>query len=401
MRSESIVSFVIKRYIKFDKTQPFISISAILAFLGVAIGVMVLIVAMAIMNGFDKEFQKKLFAMNNPITIYPKVINAIDSSIIKELESSFPSMIFSPFLRSQAVFKSDSMLEGVVVFGVDFEKEKRINEILRDGIGESEIGKFQMVIGDELRREFGIEEGDRDTLIFTNLEPTGLSMMPTIKKFETKAHFKSGLSAYDRGYIFTTLESLELLKSTQKGYYDGIHIYSQDPFKDIERLKEILPYSMVAVGWWEQNGNFFAALQMEKRALFIVLMLIILIASLNIISSLLMTVMNRRREIALLLTLGASESEIKKIFFYLGNIIGMSGLLFGVALSFVVIKLLEHFPIISLPADVYGTDKLPLLLSLGDFLSIVIGATLIVLASSYYPAKKATQIDALMVLRFE
>ncbi len=140
---------------------------------------------------------------------------------------------------------------------------------------------------------------------------------------------------------------------------------------------------------------------MEKKALFIVLMLIILVASLNIISSLLMTVMNRRHEIALLLSLGASKEEIKKAFFTLGVTIGGSGIVFGVILGFLGLYLLGNFDIVTLPADVYGTSKLPLDLSLVDFFSILIGAVLIVVFSSYYPAKRATEIDVLQTLRHE
>ena len=135
--------------------------------------------------------------------------------------------------------------------------------------------------------------------------------------------------------------------------------------------------------------------------LFIVLMLIILVASLNIISSLLMTVMNRRKEIALLLTMGASATEIKKTFLYLGNVIGISGIAVGGILAAIALFVLANFPIISLPADVYGSNKLPLELSLLDLAMILSGSFVIVFLSSYYPAKKATQIDPLQVLRNE
>lgn len=130
-------------------------------------------------------------------------------------------------------------------------------------------------------------------------------------------------------------------------------------------------------------------MELEKKALFIVLMLIIIVASLNIISSLLMTVMSRRKEIALLLSMGASYKEIKQIFLKLGTIIGFSGIAVGVGLGFLGMWILDTFNIISLPADVYGTSKLPLDLSTLDFISILIGAVIIVIISSYYPAKKS------------
>jgi putative ABC transport system permease protein len=172
--------------------------------------------------------------------------------------------------------------------------------------------------------------------------------------------------------------------------------------EDIKKIAAKLPTDEYAlVGWWQQNGNFFAALALEKKALFVVLMLIIVVASLNIISSLLMTVMSRRKEIALLLSLGADQNEIKSIFFRLGAIIGGSGIAVGTILGFIALALLANFDIISLPADVYGTTKLPLELSVIDLVFILVGSIAVVFVSSYYPAKKASEVDPLSVLRNE
>lgn len=154
-------------------------------------------------------------------------------------------------------------------------------------------------------------------------------------------------------------------------------------------------------GWWQDNVNFFAALELEKTALFIVLMLIILIAAINIISSLLMTVMNRRSEIALLISLGASEQEVKRLFLTLGAAIGIGGIIAGVVFAFGGLWVLSNFEVISLPKDVYPTSTLPLDLSLKDFLMVVSGAFVIVMVSAWYPAKKASQVDILKVLRNE
>jgi len=202
--------------------------------------------------------------------------------------------------------------------------------------------------------------------------------------------------------MYTSLEAMQVILKRPKNTYDGIHIYSDNAMKDIKKIKEFLPqFTAGVMGWWQQNGNFFAAMQLEKQALFIVLMLIILIASLNIISSLLMTVMSRRKEIALLLSMGATAGEIKSIFLKLGVIIGVGGIILGTALGFTGMYILENFDIISLPADVYGTSKLPLLLNDIDLFLILTGSVLIVLLSSYYPAYKATKIDVLDVLRNE
>ena len=246
-----------------------------------------------------------------------------------------------------------------------------------------------------------VDNGSKVTLIFTNSQPNGFSLVPTMKRFKLKSSFKSGLNAYDSSFSYTTISSLAKVLKYPNGFYDGIHVYSKNPFEDIKKIQQIVPKNIGVVGWWQQNGNFFSALAMEKRALFIVLMLIILMASLNIISSLLMTIMSRQKEIALLLSLGAYPKEIRVTFFSLGLIMGGSGILVGILLGLISLFLLGNFDIITLPADVYGSSKLPLELTITDFAMITIGATLIVAFSSYYPAYKATKTDILKALRNE
>jgi len=398
-----LINFVIRKYLTFDKKNPFISISAILAFLGVGIGVMVLIIAMAIMNGTAKEFEKKLFTMNYPLSIYPKIDGMVDETLLKDLETKFPNLLFSPYLTSQVMIQSDESMSGGVLFGVDKDKESAINEIYSKATKNiDKFNKYDLVVGQGIKDELYLYDNQKVTLYFTTINPSGFSLMPKMKRFIYAADFKSGLTAYDKAYMYTSIDALRTILKKNETHYDGIHIYSEEPFKDKKLIEEALPsFGVGIVGWWQQNGNFFAAMQMEKQALFIVLMLIILIASLNIISSLLMTVMSRRKEIALLLSLGASEKEVKHIFLRLGIIIGYAGIVFGVLFGFFGMFLLENFDIISLPADVYGTTKLPLVLDTIDFISIIIGSMVIVFLSAYYPAKKATQIDVLDVLRNE
>jgi len=395
----SISTYLVKKYLRFDKSQPFISISAMLAFLGVAIGLMVLIVAMAIMNGFDKDFERKLFTMNYPLTIRPNSFQLVSHDNLDILKAKFPHLKFSPFISSQVILKKSSKLEGGLLFGVDFEKEKKINNVLEKSLKNLTLKKYDIIVGKEIKDSYYLNKNEKLTLIFTQSDPGGLSLIPKMKRFRYKGHFESGLTAYDKLYMYTSIESLAKVLRYKDGEYDGIHIYSKEPFKDIKLIKKILPNYLSVVGWWQMNGNFFSALALEKRSLFIVLMLIILIASLNIISSLLMTVMNRRKEIALLLSLGVYKEEIKKAFFYLGLIIGGGGMIFGTILGLFSLYILSSFDVIDLPADVYGSSKLPIELSSLDFTMIIIGASIIVILSSFYPAHKATKIDALETLR--
>ena len=386
---------------RFDKSQPFITVISLLAFFGVAIGLTVLMVAMAIMNGFDKEFEKKLFTMNYPLSIYSRSFSPVEQSQLNMLKEQFPKLKFSPYISTQVIIKKGNRLEGGMLFGVDFEQEAQINSIIAEAIQGKNLDKYDLITGSEIAKTHQFSSDEKATLIFTKNDPGGMSLIPKMKRFNYQGSFRSGLIAYDKAYMYTTLDSLAQVMQYEVGQFDGIHIYSDDPFGDIEKIRKVLPDDLGIVGWWQMNGNFFAALALEKRALFIVLMLIILIASLNIISSLLMTVMNRRKEIALLLSLGAYKKEIKNTFFYLGLVIGGGGMIFGVILGSLTLFVLGSFDIISLPADVYGTARLPLDLSMVDFVLIVIGTSLIVALSSYYPAYKATQINVLDTLRNE
>jgi len=400
--NKELVNFIVRKYLKFDKKNPFIGLSAILAFLGVCIGVMVLLISMAIMSGTAHEFESKLSTMNYPLSIYPKIDGSVNTSLLEKLENKFPNLKFSPYLSSQVILQKGNSLNGGMLFGVNPKKEEAINSIYAKHTRGLKFSKYDIIVGQSIKNNFFLYKGAKLSLYFNSIDPSGFSVLPKIKRFTYKSYFKSGLNAYDKSYMYTSLGALRTILHKNKNYFDGIHIYSSQPFEDIKLLRTYLKGSYTGiVGWWQQNGSFFSAMEMEKKALFIVLMLIILVASLNIISSLLMTVMSRRKEIALLLSLGANKKEIQAIFMRLGMIIGFGGIIIGTLLGFLGIYVLGHFNIVSLPADVYGTSKLPLDLSLNDFLYIIFGSIVIVFLSTYYPAKKATKLDVIDVLRNE
>ena len=399
--NNTLVKYMVKRYLRFDQDQPFIFLSALLAFLGILLGVMVLIIAMALMNGFDAEFRKKLTVMNYPLTIMPKFYGSVDKDLHQSLKQKFPELAFSPYVASPVIARKGSVMEGGYLFGVYMQEEAKANPVLAEAIEGKTFNKFDVIVGKTLFDNLYLDNQERLMYIFTQAEPGGLSLTPKIKRFKVNGYFDSGLSAYDKAYHYTSIAALQTIMHLPKYQYDGIHIFSNNPHEDIVKIKEFLPDSVRIKGWWEDNMSFFSALELEKHALFIVLMLIILIAAVNIISSLLMTVMNRRSEIALFISLGASEAEVKKIFLYLGVIIGISGIIAGTILGLSGLWILSSFDLISLPADVYGTSRLPLKLSIVDFVSILVGAFVIVVLSAWYPAKKAAQVDVLNVLRNE
>ena len=396
--NKKFVNFVIKRYLRFDKKHPFIYISFFLAFLGILTGVATLIIAMGIMNGMDHEFEKKLKVMNYPITVYSSLVN-VDDSTLKLLKKHFPNFKYSPYIQTTAIIQTNS-LNGVLLYGVDFKKEAKINYIFKNAVKNiKKPSLFDVVIGKRLFDDLGIAKGEKVIMIFSKLSPFGFGVTPIMKKVRIISYFDSGLIAYDKGIAYMNIEGLKRI--LHQNYYSGIHIWSPNPFEDIKKIRKILPSGIGVIGWWQQNGNFFAALRMEKRALFLVLMLIIIVASLNIISSLLMMIMSKRKEIALMLSLGASKREIKAIFLKLGILIGILAIICGSILGLFALWILKNFDIIKLSADVYGVSRLPIDLSFIDFSLINIGAFIIVLLSSIYPAIKAANTDVLETLRYE
>ncbi len=245
---KDIVPYLVKRFLRFDKDQPFIFLSALLAFLGISLGVMVLLVAMALMNGFDNEFRKKLTVMNYPLTIVPKFYGSVNDNLLMDLESKFPKLAFSPYVQSSIMARSGSKLEGGYLFGVNFKDEAKVNSVVREALKDEEIAKFHVLVGKSLKDDFNLFTGDRLMYIFTHVEPGGLSITPKIKRFKVKSIFDSGLSAYDKAYSYTTLSSMQAMLHLPSNQYDGIHIFSEDPEQDIVKIKESLPISVTVKG---------------------------------------------------------------------------------------------------------------------------------------------------------
>ena len=406
--NSAFVNKIIKHYLRYDKDNPFIFISSIMAFLSIAVGIAVLMIAMGMMNGTENEFKKRLFQLDYPLTLIPLSQNITSDELTSKLSKEFPTLRFSPYYRTQIITKSGSNIKGSMLYGVDFDKEEKLNEIFQKAYKNS-IGtesKFKIITGEKLIEEMFVNKGDKLTLYFSEMQAVGFGSMPLQKRFIVDSTYSSGISTYDDFIIYTTHEAFHKILKRSPSVYDGIHIYSDHAMEDVHDInaflkKEGYENKTRIIGWWEQHANFFAAMEMEKNALFLALLLIIIVASLNIISSLLMTVMSRRPEIALMRTLGATNAEIKNIFLKLGAIIGLGGIIGGTILGFFSIWVLTTFDIITLSEDVYGFSKLPIDLTVTDFFSIIIGAVIIVLASSRYPAKKAASTDPLIVLRNE
>ncbi|EAL8166320.1 TPA: ABC transporter permease, partial [Campylobacter coli] len=168
----------------------------------------VLLVAMAIMNGFDKEFEKRFFVMNYPITIVPKFYSPMDDDLVTELKREFPHLLFSPYISTQVVAKADNRFEGGVLFGVNFNDEVKINEVVAKALKDENLSGFDILVGSVLADELNLHKNDKLSLIFSNLSPSGFSLVPQAKRFDVKARFASGLIFYDKAYMYTDVNAL-------------------------------------------------------------------------------------------------------------------------------------------------------------------------------------------------
>ena len=402
---KTLIAFICRKYLKYDKNLPFIFVTACLALVGIAIGVMVLVVTMAIMQGMTKEFENKLMVMNYPLTLHQKYFNKkINQDLLLKLQNQFPKLAFSPFIKTQALLKDQDQFKGVLVFGVNAALEKKTNPVFKQYFKKAQFAKFEAFIGKQLQQELEQNKAQnlaKISLYFTQSTMAGLLNMPRVKRFRLDKSFESGLINYDKTYIYTDIQDLRLILKIAKDEFDGIHIFSKHPKQDQQKLNQFLDNQFFVIGWWEQNKAFFQAIALEKKVFFIVLLLIIIIATLNIISALLMTVMMRRKEIAFLLSLGVSRQQIKQIFFRIGAMIGISGTSLGLIFGILSVYVLNKFQLIKLDAAVYGIATLPLEISLLDLGFITIVSIIIVLLAAFYPAKKASEINALRVLRNE
>jgi putative ABC transport system permease protein len=191
--NKKFVNFIIKRYLRFDKKHPFIYISFILAFLGILTGVATLMIAMGIMNGMDREFEKKLKVMNYPITVYSSLVD-VDDNTLKFLKKHFPNFKYSPYIETSAVIQNGSSLDGVLLYGVDFKKESKINYIFANAIKNIKtIGLFDVVVGKRLFEDLGILKGDKIIMIFSKITPLGFGVSPLLKKVRIISFFDLSL----------------------------------------------------------------------------------------------------------------------------------------------------------------------------------------------------------------
>lgn len=402
--------FIAIRYLKSKKKNKGISINTLISTSGVAVGVMALLVVLSVMSGFHEDLQKKILGVNSHMVIlsYRGYIDEYNS-IIKKIKNEKEIISSSPFVMGQVMVSSGKKAHGVFIRGIDPINETKTTDVgkyLKEGKLE-DLSNIQdmpkIILGRELASALGVFRGDT----ITALSPTGdigpLGMLPKIKQFKVVGIFEVGMFEYDSNLVITHIRSAQEFFG-MKDSITGIEIRLKDIYRAStirEHLQSNLEFPLFVKDWMQMNKNLFSALKLEKFAMFIILILIILVASFNIISTLIMNVIEKRREIAILKAMGATDNGIMSIFMLQGLIIGLVGTTIGIIGGYSLCYILNTYQIIKLPADVYYLSHLPVKTKLSDFIIVSISAITISFLSTIYPALQASRLNPVEPLRYE
>jgi len=402
--------FVSLRYLRAKRKQKFISLISVISVLGVAVGVLALIVVLSVYTGFTEGLRDQIIGVNahalvqrlgGVISRPEKVINEIRT--VQGVEAA------TPYIYGQALISSGQNSTGVVLRGIDPESAGRVITIDREmKTGslqdlENTSGLPSIILGVELARQLRVNTGSKIRLISPNGPLSPLGVLPKVRTCRVVGIFETGMFEYDSTMGFINLETARVLAGLNRGVH-GIEVRVDDVEKADKiagAIQELLGPGFSVRDWMQINQNLFAALKLEKVGIFIALDLIILVAALNIISALVMVVMEKKRDIAILKSMGAATGSIMRIFFYQGMIIGIGGTLLGVLGGLGLCALLKNYPIIELPRNVYPMSTMPIKVVPMDVSIIAISAFLITLGATLYPSWKASRIKPAEALSYE
>ena len=365
-KTERLISL---RNLRPKKKEGFLKIISIFSFLGIMLGVAILIIVMSVMNGFKTDLTKKILGLNPHIVIQPNSFT-IDNEYLLKLRQEFQDISISKTFSGEGIVISNDKAKGVILKGVN-QNEKKISEFLEKNIVSGKIEEFNknsIFIGSELAFNLNLKEGDYTSLMSSAFVATPLGNLQKQENFRVEGIFKTGFIEFDQNIIFlNTNDALSIFDKDLKD--QNIEIYLNDPLK-ADRYKEKiekLNQNYFIYTWTDLNKSFFSALKVERNVMFIILTLIIIVAAFNIISGLTILIKNKTKEIAILKTLGLNNTSIKKTFFLTGFSIGffasISGVILGVLFSLNIEKvrliLSSAFNLEIFPPDIYFLEKLP------------------------------------------
>ena len=398
------------RYLKTRKKDGFLNVITIFSFIGITLGVAVLIIVMSVMNGFRSDLIKKINGFNSHATIqsYEEKLN------LKKIKSSninnqIDVAIFSN--NGEGILINRNISKGVLIRGYkkdDFNKLRIVQN--KDFLGNKLLDEGEISISREMGYDLNLKINDKLSLIFPSSEDTLVGSFPKQKTFQIKSFYNSGFNDFDKYIVFINISDLES-QLDLKFENRLLEIYFKDP-TDIDKLKnelaKVYPEELIYT-WSDLNKPLFLALKVERNVMFIILSLIIIVAAFNIVSGLTILVKNKTREIAILKSIGVKNHSIRKIFFLVGFTIGSSATIFGVILGIMFSIYIENirqfisnlFNITLFPEEIYFLSKMPYELDIKSIFLISICSIISTCLVSLFPAIKASNLDTIKSLKYE
>lgn len=402
--------FVSLRYLRAKRKQKFISLITLISILGVAVGVMALIVVLSVFTGFTEGLRDQIIGVNAHALVqrFGSTINDSEE-VTAKIEAVEGVEATTPYIYGQALISSATHSTGVVLRGIEAASAMRVLSIGQKMIAgqltdlDASFEVPAIVLGRDMARQLQVGVGDRVRLISPNGPLSPMGVLPKIRTCLVAGIFETGMFEYDSTMGYINLQTARSLTDLPRGVH-GIEVRVRDidqADRTAAAIRQALGQGYSVRDWMQLNQNLFAALKLEKLGIFIALDLIILVAALNIISALIMVVMEKNRDIAILKSMGATTKSIMRIFFYQGMVIGLSGTVLGVASGLGLCALLKRYKIIELPSNVYPMSTMPIKVVALDVTVIAVSALLITLAATLYPSWKASRIRPAEALSYE
>ena len=411
MRQMSFELFVALRYLFSRRKQTFIYIISIMSILGVAIGVGALVVVLGVYNGLTTDMRDKILGANAHAIVMSYIPSAFEnrSDILDRVRSVKGVTGATPFIYTEVMLSAGGGVKGVVLRGIDPQSAPAVLSMLRQMRSGSAAdlereGTPGLIIGEELAKRLGLGMGSRVNLLSPSGQKTTSGYAPRVRPFEVVGIFKTGMFEYDSSLGFVTLGASRDVLGLPENYLSGIELTVDDVYK-ADKISTLVSTELGSPfyvrSWMEMNANLFAALKLEKIGMFILLAMVVLIGSFSIVTTLVMLVMEKTRDIAIIMSMGATSGMIRRIFMFQGTIIGVIGTLLGYALGLSLGWLLKRYQFIKLPENVYTLDHLPIIITLSDVLIIGASAMLLCFLATLYPARQASRLQPAEALRYE